>query len=162
MIFRPPSTCHLPVLHVKQHDTGECLVACATMVCTYVGIPVSYQRLLKVLRIQRGLGTPFYQIRNLTALNINVTYREQGTLQELHELLCHGWPCIVGVRTQELPYWDGVDVQHAVVVTGMDPQAIYLNDPEFPDSPIRVSLGDFDLAWLEQKEVYAVLAPASK
>ena len=32
---------------------------------------------------------------------------------------------------------------------------VYLNDPEFPHAPIPVSIGDFDLAWLERDELYA-------
>ena len=39
----------------------------------------------------------------------------------------------------------------------MDNTNIYLNDPGFPDAPIKISQGDFDLAWLEQDEVYAAL-----
>ncbi|MEZ4732190.1 MAG: hypothetical protein R3E79_34160 [Caldilineaceae bacterium] len=46
---------------------------------------------------------------------------------------------------------------HAVVVVGFDEQSIYLHDPEFAESPINVSYGDFDLAWLEHDEMYAVL-----
>ncbi len=46
---------------------------------------------------------------------------------------------------------------HAVVVTGLDDDYIYLNDPAFTNAPIQVRRGDFDLAWLAQDEYYALL-----
>ena len=44
-----------------------------------------------------------------------------------------------------------------MVVIGLDAQYVYLNDPEFDVNPIQVSRGDFDLAWFEHGEFYAVL-----
>ena len=41
----------------------------------------------------------------------------------------------------------------------MDSDFVYLNDPEMPDQPRRVSIGDFDLAWLEHDERYVLVAP---
>lgn len=41
----------------------------------------------------------------------------------------------------------------------MDAQSVYLNDPAFANAPIQVSQGDFQLAWLEHDEFYAVLSP---
>jgi len=40
----------------------------------------------------------------------------------------------------------------------MEDGYIFLNDPDISDAPIQVLMGDFDLAWLEQDERYAVLA----
>ncbi len=42
-------------------------------------------------------------------------------------------------------------------MVGMDEENVYVDDPEFSQSPMQVSLGDFDLAWLERDEMYAVL-----
>lgn len=81
-----------------------------------------------------------------------------GALEELYTFLTAGWPCIASVQTQELPYWNGVNVYHAVVVVGMDATQVYLNDPELPAGPVPVSLRDFDLAWLAQDETYAVIS----
>lgn len=33
--------------------------------------------------------------------------------------------------------------------------SMYLNDPAFDYAPIKVSCGDFGLAWLERDEVYS-------
>jgi predicted double-glycine peptidase len=48
-------------------------------------------------------------------------------------------------------------LQHAVVVVGLDDSSVYLNDPAMDYGPIRVSIGDFDLAWFNQEERYGVL-----
>ena len=39
----------------------------------------------------------------------------------------------------------------------MSKQHIYVNDPAFPSGPLTVDRGEFDLAWLEWDEKYAVL-----
>ena len=51
------------------------------------------------------------------------------------------------------------DRDHAVVVVGMEGNEVLINDPAFPIPAIRVSIGDFDLAWFEGMERYAVLVP---
>jgi hypothetical protein len=39
----------------------------------------------------------------------------------------------------------------------MDDECVYLNDPALPEAPMQVPIGDFYLAWYEQKLSYAVL-----
>lgn len=63
------------------------------------------------------------------------------------------------MATEELPYWQQMSVRHVVVVVGMDNEHVYLNDPEFTHAPIGVTIGDFDLAWLQREEYYGVLTP---
>jgi len=159
MIFRPSSAILLSVPHIQQHGSGECLAACAAMCLGYLASPVRYDQLLKALRVRPRLGAPFSNISNLISLGITVNYRKYGTLTELYTFLQGGWPCVVSVQTQELPYWNKVKVYHAVVVAGMDHDNIHLNDPALPVGPIPVPIGDFDLAWLAQDETYAILAP---
>ncbi len=60
------------------------------------------------------------------------------------------------MKTRELPYWDEA-TNHAVLVVGLDKAPVDVNDPQFSNAPIKVSRGDFDLAWLEWDELYAVL-----
>ncbi len=145
----------LAVPHIQQHWPGECLAACADMILTYLGFSIPYERLLKLLRVEQGSGTPAFNIRALEQLGIKVIYK-QGTLAELYSHLSHNRPCIVLLKTDELPYWEEA-TDHAVVMTGLDDDYVYLNDPEFPDAPLQVSHGDFDLAWLNRDEFYAVL-----
>lgn len=134
----------LPVPHQQQHERGECLVACAAMILVYLGVSITYKRLLKLLQVRSQIGAPASSIHKLEQLGITVVY-QQGTLAELHSHLANGRPCIVFLKTGELPYWDE-DSDHAVVVVGLDDNLVYLNDPEFPDAPIQVPRGDFDLA----------------
>ncbi len=145
----------LPIQNWPQHRTGECVAACAAMVLGYMGVRIPYQRLLRTLEIIPDMGTPSFKVVNLQRLGFTVIYR-QGTFDELLQHLLAGHPCIVFVRTGQLPYRSD-NTDHAVVVVGMDKQNVYVNDPESAEAPIRVSRGDFDLAWLEHDEKYAVI-----
>lgn len=127
------------------------------MVLTYHHIRFNYRRLWKTLRIQSGVGTSFSNIQALKHEGITVLY-QRGSIPDLYAFLGKHQPVIVPVKTRELPYWKE-QTDHAVVVVGMDNQFIYLNDPAFSTIPMQVSHGDFDLAWLERDEYYAVLAP---
>ncbi len=156
-LSRSPSFLSVP--HLLQRSSGDCLAACAAMVLRYFGVmSVTYDRLNRILEIQPDLGAPFSNIRHLSQLKFAVLY-QQGTLPDLQHALANGWPPIVPVNTRELPYWGQIHVNHAVVVVGMDTQSVCLNDPAFTASPIRVAKGDFDLAWLDRDEMFAVIAP---
>ena len=159
MLFRPPSAQILAVPHIQQRRTGECLAACALMICSYLRIAVDYQRLVRLLETQDEVGVSFSKIHNLEKLRLTVVYQKGGTLPQLYNLLTAGWPVIISVQTKELPYWNGVASLHAVVLVGMDTEHVYLNDPEWPDAPIQAPIGDFDLAWLARGERFALLAP---
>ena len=147
----------LPVSFIRQRYDGDCLVACAAMVLDYIGIQVAYNRLGQLLKMKPGIGTPSSYIQELTHLGVNVLY-ERGTLNRVQQHLEQGFPVIAFVQTGELPYWR-VNTPHAVVVVGLDETQVYLNDPAFNKAPVMVSRGDFDLAWLERDEFYAVISP---
>ena len=66
-------------------------------------------------------------------------------------------PPIVFVQAGELPHWQDCISQHAIVVVGLDEQAVQILDPAADPSPISVSIGDFLLAWSELDYIYAVL-----
>jgi ABC-type bacteriocin/lantibiotic exporter with double-glycine peptidase domain len=146
----------LPVAHFPQLRTGECLPACTAMALTHLGVTVNYGQLIRLLGTIPGFGTPSFRLHNVVqALGINIEYGH-GTLATLYKHLQQGHPPIAFVQTGQLPYWHE-DVPHAVVVVGMNGREIYLNDPAFVQAPIAVPLGDFDLAWLERDEYYAVI-----
>ncbi|MEZ4658588.1 MAG: C39 family peptidase [Caldilineaceae bacterium] len=147
----------LPVPHLEQPAAGECLPACVAMALAYRGIRVNYRQLLRLLQTQSDFGTPFSNVRFLQSPNLSVIH-EQGGFADLLRFLRSNRPVIVPVQTREFPHWSE-DASHAVVVVGMDAQMVYINDPGFPNAPIAVPHGDFDLAWLEHDEYYAVLAP---
>lgn len=160
MLFHPPSPRILAVPHVQQQHAGECLAACASMICSYLGVAVAYPRLVRLLEIQQDVGVSFSKIHNLEKLGLTVAYHKGGTLPQLYNLLTAGWPVIVSVQTKELPYWSGIASLHAIVLVGMDRNHVYLNDPEWPDAPVQAPMGDFDLAWLARGERFALLSLA--
>ena len=145
----------LTIKHLQQPRPGECLAACAAMVLNYLGATVNYRRLAHTLAIVPGAGTGAFNIRRLETLGVSVTYR-QGTIAALRTHLQNNQPCIVFVDTGQLPYWDE-SANHALVVVGLDKDYVYVHDPEFPNAPLQVSIGDFDLAWLEHDEMYAAI-----
>ena len=159
MFFQPSSPVLLIVPHLQQRDNGDCLATCAAMILSYFNHPYDLVQLLKTLRIQPEMGAPFSNIVNLEQLGLMVGYRQEGALETLYRLLTQGWPCLVAVDTGELPYWQS-SAGHVVVLVGMDGENVYLNDPALPEAPTQVAIGDFYLAWYEQKLSYAVLAVA--
>jgi len=137
-----------------QQADGDCLAACAAMVLTYLGRSLRYRQVIRLLDTQE-YGTPFSNLRYLDRLGVTTTVRS-GDFRQLYQALTQNLPCIASVQTAELPYWHRRS-EHAVVVTGMDSHYIYVNDPAFDIAPILVPHGDFDLAWLAQEELYAVI-----
>ena len=148
----------LNVPFVPQRNHGECLVACTAMALAHLGRQVDYQSLARAIDLTQ-IGTPFPNIRRLASSDLHVHVRH-GDLQVLYDHLQRGRPCIASVQADHLPHWRGEDFAHAVVVVGMDEDFVYLHDPAVAIRPLRVGLGDFDLAWLERDEEFAVFTPA--
>ncbi|MDM8520195.1 peptidase C39 family protein [Anaerolineales bacterium HSG6] len=148
--------CWLTIPHQKQRRQADCLASCAAMVLSYWKRSVSYEKLMALLDIQ-DLGAPYSNIRRLNKLGMSVMLAE-GELTDLESHLQQGDPCIVFLRTGELSYWH-IDTGHAVVVTGIDDDFVYLNDPAFAIAPQTISHGEFFLGWLEFDYEYAVVKP---
>lgn len=148
----------LSVLHRPQRAEADCLAACASMLLEYLDVAHTYQEVVQLLGLT-PYGAPVSRVRNLKQLGLTVVY-EQGTLETLNEQLAGNRPCIVPVRTGELSYWRE-DVRHAVVVVGLTPLTIFLNDPAFDKAPIGVSRAEFELAWIEQDNMYVTLSAAA-
>jgi uncharacterized protein YvpB len=125
------------------------------MVLDYLGQPVRYARLMKLLDITPDLGAPASNIKRLAKLNVSVEYGT-GALGNLASYLSQGIPGIAFVHTVHLSYWSEA-VRHAVVVVGVDERRVYLNDPFFDMAPQTVSRLEFELAWDEMDNTYAVI-----
>jgi ABC-type bacteriocin/lantibiotic exporter with double-glycine peptidase domain len=147
-------TAILPVPHSLQTTQADCLAACANMVLSYLNKPLLYDDLLALLGIQ-WFGAPFSHILKVEQIGVRVLY-QQGSLDDLEKHLAEGEPIIAPVFTGELPYADEA-TNHAIVIVGIGEHYVYINDPAVTQAPIPVPKGDFDLAWLERNEWYAVI-----
>ena len=145
----------LPVSHQKQRHRSDCLAACAAMVLGYLGRPVRYARLMKLLDITPDLGAPASNVKRLAKLNVSIEYGT-GAMSNLTSYLSQGIPGIAFVHTVYLSYWPEA-VRHAVVVVGVDERQVYLNDPFFDTAPQTISRLEFELAWDEMDNTYAVI-----
>ena len=157
MIFQPPNPCHLALDHLQQQYPGDCLAACTAMSLSYLGVRYRYRRLIKRLGIDTDHGAPFSNILKLNMRGVSVIHHEHGTWNDLYQLLRNGWPVIVSVQTRELRHWQQISSLHVVVLVGMEGEHVYIHDPALATGPIAVSMGDFDLAWLERNEAFAVV-----
>ena len=144
----------MPVPQYKQSRDGRCLPACVRMVLAYLGQEYSEDELARLLQA-RSFGTSADHIRFINQLGYTVTF-EQGTEFDLQRHLTRSLPCIIFLKTEALPYWK-IEDSHAVVLVGMAPETVYVNDPAFDQSPQPVPLQNFLLAWSEFDYEYAVI-----
>jgi ABC-type bacteriocin/lantibiotic exporter with double-glycine peptidase domain len=68
----------------------------------------------------------------------------------------NGLPPVVFVNTDLLSYWSE-KTGHAVVVVAIEQDRVYVNDPKFADAPKVIPLVEFESAWIEQYQEYAVI-----
>jgi ABC-type bacteriocin/lantibiotic exporter with double-glycine peptidase domain len=144
----------LPVSHQQQRQSADCLAACSAMVLDYLLIPYQYERLLRLLNT-RSFGTQFSNLRQLATLGVAVQVL-RGDLAQLVAHLETGLPPIVFVNTAHLAHWTQ-ETGHAVVVVGVDEQAVLIHDPALDEGAKAVPVAEFEAAWIEQDQQYALL-----
>ena len=143
----------LPVPHRLQREPGECLAACAAMALEFLNLPVDYDKLVAQLRIRHKVGAPFRNLRSLESLGVKVII-EHGELDTLQSCVDRGLPPITLVDTAQLSYWHETT---AHVVVGIEGDSIHLNDPAFQDAPKIISIREFELAWIDLDQFYAII-----
>lgn len=146
----------LAVSHQQQRQESDCLAACSAMVLDYLHVPCAYPQLLRLLQIQ-SFGAWFRNIQFLQSLGLTVSVG-YGNVETLEMYLDVGLPIIAYVDTGFLTSYWPESTNHAVVVIGIEDERIYLNDPFFQAAPQVVSLNEFLSAWIEQKQLYSVIA----
>lgn len=145
----------LDVPYLPQHEPGGCLIACAAMVLAYLEQPALHEDIARQIGA-RPAGVPASNIRRLAAWGLNIQFG-QGSLNELADAVAKGHPPIIFLRTSELPYWRE-DTPHAVVLVDLDPESASLLDPAYEDeTPVKVNVGDFLLAWSHFDMMYALI-----
>lgn len=146
----------LNIPHQTQLKDSWCLPACVAMVSAFYGRP-DYQEDFARWLGTTEIGTPARNISRLENRGFRVGYQE-GSFQFLSDALQAGTPCIIFLRTGDLPYWI-VDTAHAVVLAGIDENQAYLYDPVFSDAPKVVPVDDLMLAWSSFDYAVATLIP---
>jgi ABC-type bacteriocin/lantibiotic exporter with double-glycine peptidase domain len=129
----------------------------AQMALTYLGIPCSQDDMAHQLGIRPHVGAPSSRLLRLRSVALDVIYAA-GDLPDLADWLDQETPVLAFVQADQLHHWRGLHFQHTVVVVGLDDQYVHLLDPAADAAPLRVSRGDFMLAWDEMDCIYAVIA----
>lgn len=148
----------LDVTHQKQSDPAGCLIACATMALLHLGHETTQANVARILGAQ-WFGTPASRVKRLERLGVEVLYGETS-LDRLKTYLEQGLPCLIFLRTGDLPYWS-VDTPHTVLLVGLDDEdeMAYVNDPAFEEAPQRIPLSHFLLAWSHFDYTCVVVRP---
>ena len=148
----------LNISHQTQLRDSWCLPACIAIVSAFYGRAEQQATLARWLGTTE-IGTPARNIGRLESRGFRVVYQE-GSFQFLSDALQAGTPCIIFLRTGDLPYWV-VDTAHAVVLAGIDENQAYLYDPVFSDAPKVVPISDLMLAWSSFDYAVATLIPTT-
>ncbi len=146
----------LPLPYRPQQVDRYCLPACLQMVLAGLGISRTQDDLAAVLLARPNIGGASSNVLRLNMPGLNVAYRA-GDLGDLAHWIDQGDPVIAFVEAGELPVWRGEDFRHAVVVVGLDEQAVYLLDPAAGNRVLAVPHGDFSLAWEAMDTMYATI-----
>jgi len=135
--------------HHQQQLNMSCLPACAKMLLDFIGNGIEEAMLRELLETDEFGGTPALNILSLNAslsgVKAEIYFWSFVDLQEHLEAKRH--PCIAAVRTNSLPYWNGKDIRHAVIVHGFDERQFFINDPYFDDKEFPVKINEFLTAW---------------
>lgn len=147
--------------HRRQQRRTDCLVACADMVLTHLGIQIGYNRVATLIRAGESF-TPFRNLSHLETLGLFIKSDKKGDASIFEMYIDLGLPVIAAVQTWHWSHWGEVITEHAVVVVGIDQahDLVYINDPYFPNAPIEMSLIAFECGWQEKDRQYVVIGLA--
>ena len=134
----------LNVTHFRQETNYSCVAACVRMVLAHYGRIESEPDLCQLLGTTPFYGTRADAVRRVEIMGFEV--ENVSTVPELQAALAVNAPPIVFLRTGQLDYWSA-DAAHAVVLTGLEATAAFLNDPFFDAFPQQPSLASFQQAW---------------
>ena len=150
-----------PPKHYQQHHIGNCLPACAQMALSQFGLDLPQDELARRLGTIPGLGTPFPNIERVKEWNVGVEITQWSGFERLRMALSQGQAVITAIFTSsDLPGWDAIRTQHAVLVIDIQDEQIFYHDPMLPTGPVETSLNGFLLAWSDMEELTAFLSYA--
>lgn len=133
------------VPHFQQELDYSCLPACVRMVLAFYEEQRSELELRRLLKTRVTGTSPVAVMLRLPEIGFEAQVFEASRYL-LRRYLEADEPCIAHVWTAALPYWSD-SVVHAVVVTDMDSDAVWINDPVLASGPTRVAQTAFLAAW---------------
>jgi len=148
------------VPHYQQELDYSCLAACVRMVMAYYGSEHTEGQLRSLLKTRPGGSSPAHVLLRLPSLGFVAEYRD-GSLSYLLEQARAGHPSIVHVWTPPLPHWKHEAI-HALVVTDVTDEAVWVNDPVLPSGLTAVPIEAFAHAWAATGHVTLVIMPGEK
>ncbi len=149
---------HVP--HLEQELDYSCLAACVRMVLAFYGCERTEADLRALLKTRPGGTSPVQIIWRLPELGFGA-YVQTGSQAIVHEHLTAGWPCIVHVWTQPLPYWEE-EVIHALVVVELTKEGALVHDPALPTGPTSIPLEAFLHAWAATDYLTIAIRPVGE
>jgi len=135
---------HIP--YYKQDTYYNCGPACIRTVLGGLGLEVpSEEDLSKIMSTSDEHGTSYDDMRDVAnKFNLKVKQGEQGTLDDLDELIKDGWIPIVAYS---------LDVPHFSVYLGNNGNHAFFHDP-FRGPRSNFLKKKFDRRWLVDKSLY--------
>jgi len=132
--------------YFKQHTYYNCGPACIRMVLGGLGLDVpTEEELSTIMSTSDEYGTSYDNLKEI-ADRFNLKYKcgEDGTLENLDELIKDGWIPIVAYS---------LDVPHYSIYIGNNGSHVSLHDPfRGPNSGLQK--GKFERKWLVDKSLY--------
>lgn len=133
------------VPHIRQELDYSCLPACVRMILAYYDDQRQESELRRLLKTRITGTSPANVMLRLPDIGYEAIVMDASRLI-LRKHIAAGQPCIAHVWTSPLHYWD-VGVVHAVVVTEISEEAVWINDPILDSGPIAIPQDDFFRAW---------------
>jgi ABC-type bacteriocin/lantibiotic exporter with double-glycine peptidase domain len=137
--------------HVPQTNPegrNSCVPACLAMVLAFQNTPTTERELCELLDTQAA-GTEVWNLLLLEQhVSGSVVRLESASIERLTEALSDGVPPITFVATRHLPEWTRETI-HALVVVGVESDAVLVHDPAFPTGPTSIPIARFVAAWSE-------------
>lgn len=146
------------VPHFRQELDYSCLPACVRMVLAYYGDLRQEPELRRLMKTRVTGTSPANVMLRLPDIGFGAVVVE-ASRSLLRMRIAAGEPCIAHVWTSPLPHWDE-GVVHAVVVTDISEEAVWINDPILDSGPTAIPQDAFFKAWAATGHTLIWISPS--
>ena len=145
------------VPHCRQERNYSCLPACVRMVLAFYQVEYAEDELRRLFGTRVTGTSPARVMLRLPDLGFDAIILD-ASQSFLRDSVASDQPCIVHLWTAPLPHWEA-DVVHAVVVTDIDEQIVWINDPVLQSGPTPVPVDAFLEAWAATDHTLILITP---